>query len=313
MDEIVKSSKNIPTGSKRIKSSINKEILILKAVTLLSIAEGAKLKVINSKGVKILPLDFFNEYILHKTGLEIGGPSQVFSSSGVIPLYQFASSLDNVNYSDVTLWDNKDKSKPEIFRKIIINEASNLTDIESESYDFVASSNVIEHLSNPLLSLLEMKRVICSGGMIITIAPHKDITFDHRRPVTRIKSLIEIFELHPIEGDISHLDLKEIFKDYDLELDLPAGNLDAFKKRTQDNRLNRALYQTVFNTQLLLEMFNWAEIKICYVKTSLNLGHILVIGEKSPDSKDEISKSNLRFLSPNAVWRNSTIFRSERI
>ena len=99
---------------------------------------------------------------------------------------------------------------------------------------------------------------------------------------------------------------------YDLDLDPPAGDTDSFKKRTLDNKSNRALHQTVFNTQLLLEMFNWAEIKILFVKTSLMFGHILVIGENSEWPKCGLRKFNLNFLRLDADWRNNTIFTSER-
>ena len=64
---------------------------------------------------------------------------------------------------------------------------------------------------------------------------------------------------------------------------------------TLDNKPNFELYQTVFNTQLLLEMVNLAEIKILFVKTSLVLGHILVIGQSSAQSKYKIRKFNLNF------------------
>lgn len=317
------SSYNLSAGLKRFKSTIKGKILITKAVTLSGIYETARFKLKNAKGFRIIPTYFSNEYILHKTGLEIGGPSVVFSSKGIIPLYDIAESLDNINYSSMTIWDNQWldpligdhqlKSKIVTFRKEIISEASDLSNIESNSYDFIASSNVIEHLTNPLRSLLEMKRCVRPGGLVIVIVPHKDITFDHRRQVTSIDLLIKIFKLNPSEGDISHLNLDKIFQDYDLDLDIPAGELDSFKKRTFDNKQYRALHQTVFNTQLLLEMVNWAGMKIFFVKTSLLIGHILVISTKSNDSIDEIHKSNLNFLKPNADWRNKTIFRSERI
>ena len=293
---------------------MREKILIIKAVALSGISEGLYYKVFGHHGRRLtLPPLLVRNNILHKVGLEIGGPSKVFIGKGIIPLYGLAESIDNVNYSRVTLWDNQHGPGLETFRKTIISEASDLGSIESNSYDFVASSNVIEHLSNPLRALLEMKRVVRPGGLVIAIVPHKDITFDHRRPVTNIDFLIQIFELSPPEGDISHLNLDEIFKNYDLDLDAPTGDLDSFKKRTLDNKSNRALHQTVFNTQLLVEMFNWAGIKILFVKTSLMLGHILVIGEKSEGSEDEIQKFNLHFLEPDADWRNNTIFRSERI
>ena len=294
------------------RSRIKEAILISKSITLSGIFEAVRFKLRTAKIISLFTPDFINEYILHRIGLEIGGPTEVFSGKGIIPLYDLVESIDNVNYSGVTIWDNLYKESLVIFRKTIVSEASDLSIIESSSYDFVASSNVIEHLSNPLLSLLEMKRVVRLGGLIIAIVPHHDITFDHKRPVTSLNSLIEAFRLNPSEGDIFHLDLKEIFNDYDLDLDPPAGNLNSFKKRTLDNKSNRALHQTVFNTNLLLEMFNWAEIKILFVRTSLIIGFILIIGIKSDNSKDEIQSSNLRFLTPDAAWRNETIFKSER-
>lgn len=285
------------------KEGMKEKILIVKAVPLSGIFERKRLS---------LSPDFFSKYILHRSGLEICGPSRVFGGESIIPLYDIAESIDSVNYSHVTMWDNPDLSRLVEFRRTIISEASDLGCIRSNTYDFCASSNVIEHLSNPLLALLEMKQVVRLGGLVIVIVPHKDITFDHRRSVTSIESLIQVFKSNPPEGDISHLDLDEIFRNYDLDLDPPAGDLDSFRKRTLDNKSNRALHQTVFNTQLLLEMFNWAEIKILFIKTSLTLGHILVIGENSEGSKDEIQKSNSHFLGPDADWRNDTIFRSER-
>ena len=232
-------------------------LIIIKAVTLSGMYEVLCYKVCKNSCKKLtLPPDLVRNNILHKVGLEIGGPSRIFSGKGIIPLYDIAEAIDNVNYSRVTIWDNQDLSRLATFRKTIISEASDLGSIESNSYDFVASTNVIEHLSNPLRALLEMKRVVRPGGSVIVIAPHKDIGFDHRRSLTNIESLIQLFKLNPPEGDISHLNLNEIFENYDLDLDQLAGDLDSFKKRTLDNKSNRALHQTVFNTQLLLEMFN---------------------------------------------------------
>jgi hypothetical protein len=59
----------------------------------------------------IVPAYFFNEHILHKIGLEIGGPTPIFSDKWIIPLYDMAESIDNVNYSSVTIWDNQYKIK----------------------------------------------------------------------------------------------------------------------------------------------------------------------------------------------------------
>ena len=214
-------------------------LIILKAVTLSGVYDVLCYKVCKNRFKKLaLPPDLVRNNILHNIGLEIGGPSLVFSGKGIIPLYDIAESIDNVNYSRVTMWDNRDVPRLVVFRRQIISEASDLGSIESNSYDFVASSNVIEHLSNPLRALIEMKRVVRPSGLVIAIVPHRDITFDHRRSVTSLDSLIQVFKQSPPEGDISHLNLDEIFKDYDLDLDPPAGDLDSFKKRTLNNNSN---------------------------------------------------------------------------
>src|SRR5215510_5372143 len=42
-----------------------------------------------------------------KKGLEIGGPSSLFSLKGYFPVYLFAGKIDGVNYSNNTSWEGK--------------------------------------------------------------------------------------------------------------------------------------------------------------------------------------------------------------
>ena len=295
-----------------LKNRAKSWVIIAKSVTLSGIFEALRSEY-RMKPKNIIPTELLNNRIQNKIGLEIGGPTFIFMKSHIFPIYRLANEMDNVNYSSNTIWSDSNVTKQRIFNRQIINEASNLTEIDNENYDFVVSSNVVEHLSNPLLAMLEMKRVTRPNGLIITIVPHRDVIFDHKRNITSLEFLVESFESTMVEGDISHLDVEKIFADYDLDLDPPAGNLDSFKERTFNNMSNRALHQTVFNTELLLKMFNWSGIRILNIRTSLNIGHILVIGEKSDCSLNEIQKFNSRFLASNADWRHNTIFRSEKI
>ena len=273
-----------------LKYHLKLGILILKKVTLSGVFEAMRLRFLSAEGFNKIPMNLINDHINNKMCLEIGGPSRVFMGDNILPIYKMAIMIDNVDYSQETIWIVSDeRTKERIFSKTITNEASDLNKIDNDTYNIVISSNVIEHLSNPLLALLEMKRVIRENGLIIVIVPHKDITFDHKRKITKMVSLIQNFKVHTKEGDISHLNLERIFEEYDLDLDPPAGDLDSFKRRTFDNISHRALHQVVFNTQLLLEMFNWAGIKILYVRTSLSIGHILAIGEILHNSHFSIS------------------------
>ena len=68
--------------------------LIDKAITLASyLRQPEKRKLINIaktfKGLK---------------GIEIGGPSNIFSIRGAMPVYLFAEKVDGVNFSNKTIW-----------------------------------------------------------------------------------------------------------------------------------------------------------------------------------------------------------------
>lgn len=63
--------------------------------------------------------------------------------------------------------------------------------LPDESQDFVVSSHVIEHFTDPIKALIEWDRLVRPEGIIFIIAPHKDRTFDRRRHCTQLGHLIE--------------------------------------------------------------------------------------------------------------------------
>lgn len=60
----------------------------------------------------------------------------------------------------------------------------------NETWDFVLSSHVIEHIYDPIHAVQEWLRVIKPGGYVYIIAPHKERTFDKNRPRTTLQELI---------------------------------------------------------------------------------------------------------------------------
>ncbi len=99
-----------------------------------------------------------------KKGLEIGGPSMLFKTT--LPLYQIIKDLDGVNFSTHTAWEGSIKAGRH-FNFIgakkgmqFIAEASDLTALQDQSYEFLLSSNCLEHVANPIKALMEWKRVI---------------------------------------------------------------------------------------------------------------------------------------------------------
>jgi len=234
-------------------------------------------------------IDTFQKALKEKQGLEIGGPSAIFSKSGILPLYRSIKSLDGCNFSTNTIWEGKLKegynykyyeSKSLGFQYIL--DAVNLTSIEDYKYDFVISSHTLEHIANPIKALEEWLRVIKDGGYLLVIIPHRDGTFDHKRPIPSLDHLINDYNRGTGEDDLFHLD--EVLKLHDLSKDRRAGDFESFKARSLDNVNNRCLHHHVFNTELILQLFDYLNLQICAVDL-MKPYHIIVLGRKLEKGK----------------------------
>jgi len=203
-----------------------------------------------------------------KNGLEVGGPSRVFMEGAQFPVYPIVGNLDGCNFATQTLWENgleegltynyhADKKGFQF-----ICEAIALTSkINERTYDFVISSNCLEHSANPLKAVEEMRKVLKTGGILFLILPKKEANFDHNRQVTPYRHLYDDYKTNRGEDDLSHLE--EIVAVHDLAMDPPAGNKEQFRARSLKNFENRGLHQHVFDMKLLkgiLWAFNMEEI-----------------------------------------------------
>lgn len=216
-----------------------------------------------------------------KSGIEIGGPTTHFGTKGFLPIYHIVSSLDNVNFSNNTVWDsnlnesNKFKFGDKYGRQII-REASDLRDLPNSNYDFLLSSHNIEHLANPLKTIKEWKRVVKPYGYFLFIVPNKEGTFDHNRPVTTIEHLVEDLTDNTTEADETHFE--EVLTLHDLKAD--PGGLDFinFKERTLANFENRCVHHHVFDLELLSQVALISNIKILALQKFSKM-HILLLGQ----------------------------------
>jgi SAM-dependent methyltransferase len=189
-------------------------------------------------------------------GIEIGGPSKLFRSR--LPLYPVIDRLDAVNFAHRTIWEG-DLKAGRRFRyygertgRQRIADATDLSPLASGSYDFVLSSNCLEHVANPLKALAEWRRVLRERGALVLVLPNQVYNFDHCRPVTAFRHLLDDLHRDVDETDLTHLD--EILALHDLSLDPPAGTLESFKARSLDNFKNRALHHHVFDLPLIKQV-----------------------------------------------------------
>jgi SAM-dependent methyltransferase len=217
-------------------------------------------------------------------GLEIGGPSSLFKKRRMLPIYSIINNLDNCNFADCTIWEGSISSgstflynKHRPLGHQYISEATNLKQIKSETYDFILSSHVLEHIANPLCALYEWIRVLKEEGIFVLILPHKEGTFDHKRKVTALSHLIKDYEQETKESDLSHL--PEILMLHDLKKDLGVEDAGAFKTRSEDNFVNRCLHHHVFVTSLVIEIVHYLNLQILAVEAVLPF-HIIIIAKK---------------------------------
>jgi SAM-dependent methyltransferase len=238
---------------------------------------------------RIVPLRFASHYRFHplfsqRYGLELGGPSHIFGTRGLFPVYPLAARVDSCNFGDQTLWEGSIRERNG-FRyhrrrepgRQFIAEAGELSFLADASYDFVLSSHMLEHSANPLRALYEWQRVLKPEGALFLVLPHRDGTFDHRRPVTPLAHLIEDFERGTGEDDLTHL--PEILELHDLSLDPGSSSFEAFKARCEKNIENRALHQHVFDTQRAVELVDYAGFQIRTVELA-HPYHIAILATK---------------------------------
>ena len=249
-----------------------------------------------------------------KSGLEIGGPSPIFARRGLFPAYTVAGHIDNCNFSTHTLWERSleegssfqfDKRRPRGSQYFL--EATDLRGLASESYDFALSSHVLEHVANPLLALSEWIRVIKPDGILVLVVPHKEGSFDHRRPVTTLQHLLEDFDKGTTEADTTHLG--EILELHDLSRDPEAGGIESFKQRAADNLQNRGLHHHVFDAELAVAVVHNSGLQILAVEV-VRPFNIFVIARKL--SKGE-KPDNGAFAGKQAMYRQSSPFLADRI
>ena len=223
-----------------------------------------------------------------KRGLEIGGPSAVFSPAtpnGFIPpVYAIATSVDNCNFATNTTWSQGEAGRT--FRYLpdrepglqYIHNATDLTSITKGSYDFLLASHILEHVANPLRALQEFHRVVKPNGSLLVAVPNQLHSFDHRRPLTTFAHLEADLAANTDESDVTHLD--EILALHDLEMDKPAGSPEEFRARCLRNREARCMHHHVFDLALLDRALHWAGFRPLYGTDVWGI-HVLIFARRA--------------------------------
>ena len=205
-----------------------------------------------------------------KRAIEIGGPSKIFGDAGNLPVYTLLQHVDNCLFSNSTIWTGDVQNGCTYYYQDgkapgtqFVCEGGSLEGIPASSYDLVLSSHCLEHMANPLQALQGWKRVLKTGGCILLVLPHKDGTFDWKRPVTPVAHLIQDYEQNMGEDDLTHL--PEILALHDMNRDEAAGSKEQFEQRCLNNARFRGMHHHVFTTRSVVEMMDRADFQLLEV------------------------------------------------
>ncbi|MFA6456213.1 MAG: methyltransferase domain-containing protein [Bacteroidota bacterium] len=245
-----------------------------------------------------------------KKGLEIGGPSAIFTWKGKIPIYPVVGSLDACNFSGTTMWEGSiaegnhfrfHPKKAPGFQ--YISEASDLSRIGNEQYDFVLASHVLEHCANPIKALREWVRVLKNDGLLLLILPHRDGTFDHQRKITPLDHLLWDHQHDTQESDETHM--QEFIDTIDLSMTAYGSDRKTFEERTQKNIEYRGMHHHVFDTPAAIQLADQAALQIENVQTLLPF-HIVIVARK------QAQKNNDQWLQSSVAYKRKSPFASDR-
>jgi SAM-dependent methyltransferase len=252
--------------------------------------------------------DTYENCVRGKKGIEIGGPSRIFTDKGNLPLYHVTGSLDGCNYSSSTVWNEEMKSGTGNYRYAegqtgnqYIQEATKLDQIADGTYDFLLASHCLEHCANPVKALHEWMRVVQADGCLLIVLPHHQGTFDHRRSATGLEHMVEDFELNRGEDDLTAME--EIMRLHDFSLDKSSGTPGEFRERCLKNMDNRCIHHHVFNGQSAARLLNYAGLQIVDAQIKRPY-HIVFLAKKAGLGKD-----NALFLDE-AFYKSTSPFGS---
>lgn len=127
-----------------------------------------------------------------------------------------------------------------------------------ETFSFVLSEHVLEHVPNALKVLREWRRVLKPHGKLFLFLPHPDRTFDQGRPLTSLAHLIEDEQHDSVEQEDAHYDewMREVVN---------SGRASHYASLSKEECLmTNSLHRHVWNEKTMAEVLKHVGFKILH-------------------------------------------------
>jgi SAM-dependent methyltransferase len=222
-------------------------------------------------------------FLSGQRGLEIAGPSEVFGDVGPVPLYSLVRTMDDYSHPRPVRWGGRLLEAGSAFHYAAdkhpgrqwVGDATDMAAVPAGAYDCVVASHILEHLANPIKATQQWLRVLNSDGVLLLVVPHRDGTFDRRRPVTPLAHLVDDFDRDVGEDDRTHHpEVRELSEEQSTE------------EWYSDVPLHRGLHHHVFDTMSVINLFGFLGLRLLIVAPLLPY-HIVIAGRKGPVGHEE--------------------------
>jgi SAM-dependent methyltransferase len=134
----------------------------------------------------------------HGLGLELGALHSRFDVPGT------ALIGDRWNQKELERQYVGDSRVDGVWPVQLVTDAGSLGCLADSSMDFVLTSHVMEHLTNPGMAIEEWCRVVRPGGSVYFVVPDKRFCFDRRRAATPVSHLMEEYAARVQTTSIEH-------------------------------------------------------------------------------------------------------------
>jgi len=153
---------------------------------------------------------------LRGTGLEIGAGASPFP----VPLSCRVLFGDRILHEQLVAELYPGQHEFELVRPDFQTDFATLDGIADESMDFIIGCHVIEHVFDPIGTLVNAHRKLRPGGQLLLVVPDKTRTFDRDRPLTTLEHLIRDHQSPNAERNRVHYEefYRIAFKTSELEL-----------------------------------------------------------------------------------------------
>jgi hypothetical protein len=201
-------------------------------------------------------------------GLEVGAGASPFP----VPLNCHVLFGDRIPHDKLIVELYPGQTSFDLVHPDILMDFDSFDGIADNSLDFIIGCHVIEHVRDPISTIVNGYRKLKPGGNLLLVIPDKERTFDKHRPLTKLQHLIDDYLVPDPERDRLHYE--EFFR---LAFPVPEIEIDVTVEKAVKSKTD--IHFHVWNYSSFKELVNYVNTQ--YVAYSKIWSHPTLSDEKN--------------------------------